>query len=258
MSGNSHGGNDTFNKTGGEESTFYGDAGGNMSDHAHGGNDSFEASSAQLSDQDLFYGDAGGTMGDEAVGGDDTYVGGNVRATLGNASMSEAFGDAQSMSGNAHGGDDTLTGGNDSNPPPAATFETLLVGDSQTMSGNASGGNDKLISGTGNDDMWGDAKFITDFAQGGNDTFVFNFDNGHDTIEDLGQGVSGAGPSLGVDHVDVSALGITDFSHLNITAFDPTTHESTITFSQGNDVVVHSQEALRPQDFIFAHDFLLT
>jgi hypothetical protein len=92
-------------------------------------------------------------------------------------------------------------------------------------------------------------------ANGGNDTFAFNFANGHDKVEDFGQGLS----NLGTDHIDVSALGIENFSALSISSFDPATHESTITFSPGNDVVVLSEQALRPEDFIFApyqHDLL--
>lgn len=84
------------------------------------------------------------------------------------------------------------------------------------------------------------------FAKGGNDTFVFNFDSGHDRIEDFGQALS----NLGSDHIDISGLGTAAFSDLSISQFDPATHESTITFSPGNDVVVHSEEALRPEDFI--------
>jgi Ca2+-binding RTX toxin-like protein len=116
------------------------------------------------------------------------------------------------------------------------------------MSDYARGGNDRLVSGTGNDDIWGDAQMMLGFAQGGNDTFVFDFDNGHDKVEDFGQGLS----NQGADHIDVSALGIENFSDLSFSPFDSVTHESTVTFSPGNDVVVHSQQALRPQDFIFA------
>jgi hypothetical protein len=47
-------------------------------------------------------------------------------------------------------------------------------------------------------------------------------------------------------------LGIHNFSQLTISAFDPTTHESTITFSPNNDVVVHSQSALTSHDFVLA------
>ena len=101
--------------------------------------------------------------------------------------------------------------------------------------------------------MWGDAQVMLGNARGGNDTFVFSFNNGHDKIEDFGQGVQCiAGSNWGVDHIDVSALGITNFSQLNISTFNPTTDESTITFSSGNDVVVHSQVALTQHDFLFA------
>jgi Ca2+-binding RTX toxin-like protein len=145
-----------------------------------------------------------------------------------------------------------LIAGNDPAPPPTGSYGAILVGDAQTMSGNAWGGNDRLVSGTGNDDLWGDAQVMLGNAKGGNDTFVFNFDNGNDKIEDFGQGVCGAGPNLGTDHIDVSALGIENFSQLSISAFDLTTHESTITFSTGNEVVVHSQVALTEHDFLFA------
>jgi hypothetical protein len=99
--------------------------------------------------------------------------------------------------------------------------------------------------------------------KGGDDTFVFASNNGQDKIEDLGQGVQGvSGSNWGVDHIDVTALGIHDFGQLNISAFDPNTHESTITFSPSmfpsgptptfNEVVVHSQVALSAHDFILA------
>jgi hypothetical protein len=80
---------------------------------------------------------------------------------------------------------------------------------------------------------------------------VFKFNNGQDKIGDFGQGASGAGSNWGTDHIDVSALGIHDFSQLNISAFDPTTHDSMILFGTG-DVVVHSQHALMADDFLFA------
>jgi hypothetical protein len=269
MSGQTAGGNDTATDSSGEGFvTFYGDAGGNMSGHAHGGNDSLQTG---LEDSVVFYGDAGGNLGDHAVGGDDAM---NVAS----AGLVVAYGDAMSMSGHAHGGNDTLAvraqlfandllvgdaqtmsgnthGGNDVLSVDAVRHPQgtiTLIGDAQTMSGNACGGNDTLISGNGNDDMWGDAQVMLGHARGGNDTFVFNFNNGQDKIEDFGQGVCGAGPNLGTDHIDVSALGIKNFSQLDISAFDPTTHQSTIAFSPGNDVVVHSQIALTAHDFLFA------
>ncbi|MGY4289702.1 hypothetical protein ACVWXO_008968 [Bradyrhizobium sp. LM2.7] len=188
--------------------------------------------------------DAGGNIGDEAVGGNDTYIGGNAFFHL----VNQAYGDASSISGDAHAGNDTLVGGNDPNPHSAGSYETILVGDAQSMSDDARGGNDTLVSGTGNDDIWGDAQVMLGLASGGNDTFAFNFDNGHDKVEDFGQGLS----NLGTDHIDVSALGIENFSDLSISSFEFATHESTITFGPDNDVVVHSEQALRPEDFIFA------
>ena len=101
--------------------------------------------------------------------------------------------------------------------------------------------------------MWGDAQTMTGNARGGNDTFVFNFNNGHDAIEDFGQGVrSQPGANWGIDHIDVSALGIHEFDQLSISTFDPVSHQSLISFSSGNDVVVHSQIALSAHDFLFA------
>ena len=94
---------------------------------------------------------------------------------------------------------------------------------------------------------------MSDNAQGGNDNFVFAPSNGHNVIQDFGQGISKIpGSNLGTDHIGVIALGITSFSQLNISAFDPITHTSTISFSADNDVVVHSQVALTQHDFFLA------
>src|SRR5262249_13746549 len=160
---------------------------------------------------------AGGSIGDHAVGGNDTFDGTNSLRNL-------AYGDALTLSGNAQGGNDKLIGGSNGPTQPAGTYSSVLIGDAVTMSDDPRGGNDTLISGTGNDDMWGDAQVMAGNAQGGNDTFVFNFNNGHDKIEDFGQN----------DLIDVRALGIQDFSQLNLSSFDAATHETTITFSAGN------------------------
>jgi hypothetical protein len=234
-----------------------------MSEHTRGGHDAFSASGEH---RVVFYGDAGGDLGDRAIGGDDALTGTPDADVL-------AYGDALSMSGRAQGGDDNLLiasqlfgdctligdaqtmsdktrGGDDVLGIASLSFPgtITIIGDAQTMSGNARGGNDTLISGTGNDTMWGDAQAVLGDAKGGNDTFVFKADSGQDVIGDFGQGLSNSGN----DHIDVSALGIEDFSQLDISAFDSTTHESTITFSPGNEVVVHSQVVLTSQDFIFA------
>ncbi len=57
------------------------------------------------------------------------------------------------------------------------------------MSGSAAGSDDRIIGGAGEDDMWGDAKFMLDKAKGGKDTFVFLADSGHDRVHDFKQGM---------------------------------------------------------------------
>jgi hypothetical protein len=142
-----------------------------------------------------------------------------------------------------------LSGGNDANGLAIGSYNDVLVGDAQLMADHTRGGADTIISGTGNDDMWGDAQLMLGNARGGNDVFVFAAWNGHDKIEDFGQG---GGSALGSDHIDVAGLGITNMSQLNISTFDTTTNESTITFSAGNEVVVHCAHVLTAHDFIFA------
>ena len=58
--------------------TFYGDAGGNMSDHSKGGDDTFTGGVFRA--DNLFYGDAGGNMSDHSKGGNDAFTGGSSLA----------------------------------------------------------------------------------------------------------------------------------------------------------------------------------
>jgi hypothetical protein len=215
-----------------------------MSGQAHGGNDSFATSGNASDFQNTFCGDAGGTMSGFAQGGNDTIKGG---APAGTHDINLAYGDALAMSGNVHGGNDKLVGGDDATSCFGRHLRQHTGRRCAEHVGWAVGGNDKLVSGTGNDDMWCDAQFISGNAKGGNDTYVFNFSNGRDKIEDFGEIGSSI---LGNDQIDVSALGIENFNQLHISAFYPTTHA--ITFSSGNDVVVHSQIALTSHDFLFA------
>jgi hypothetical protein len=215
-----------------------------MSGHTVGGADVFAAEGRERNM--IVYGDAGGDMSAFARGGNDVFT---INEWLGDATF---YGDAGGdMSGHARGGADTLVGGDNVGAAQAAgAYESFFVGDAQTMSGAAHGGNDRLVSGTGNDEMWGDAQTLLGHAQGGNDTFVFGPNNGQDAIEDFGQGLKGT--NWGTDHIDVSGLGIQNFSQLDISAFDSTSRTSTITFSAGDDVTVHSLVALSAQDFKFA------
>ena len=133
-------------------------------------------------------------MDDHSVGGEDTYIGGGGQ-------RGARPGDALTMSGSAKGGDDTLIAGNDPTPPPAGSYGAILVGDAQTMSGTPAAAvtgssavpETTICGGRRSGDVGGNAR-------GANDTFVFNFNNGSDKIEDFGQGVRGAGPNLARPH----------------------------------------------------------
>jgi Ca2+-binding RTX toxin-like protein len=113
------------------------------------------------------------------------------------------------------------------------------------MNGYARGGNDTLISGTGDDNMWGDAKTINgpDVTTGA-DTFVFKPDSGHDTVWDFRQSDH--------DKIDVSAYGFHNIGDLGISDNGANT---TIDLGAGNSVVligIAHASLLSAHDFIFA------
>jgi hypothetical protein len=180
--------------------TFYGDAGGDMSDFAKGGNDTFtNEGGSQVS----FYGDSGAGLSGHARGGDDVAVlqgtnnfavgdaaamlgfaiGGNDSLAAGNKNslpdvVSHLYGDAQAISGSAQGGNDLLVGGDNSD---SGRVDNFLWGDAMLMSDRAKGGNDILCAGTAapdctvSNEMWGDGQ-LSGNAHGGEDTFVFKDD----------------------------------------------------------------------------------
>jgi hypothetical protein len=264
MAGNAQGGDDILiggsNNSGDSYLNFpfinflQGDAG-LFYDHAQGGDDILTGGDANGVNPvyNYLYGDAGGVSYAYAQGGDDILTGGSSSGP--SPVLNFLYGEGQYMLDSSQGGDDILIGGERGG---SGIVTNTLVGDARESfeggpNAQTQGGNDRLISGiNATDHMWGDWQTVTGGSSGGNDTFVFNFNNGHDRIEDFGQGVCEAGPNLGTDHIDVSALGIEYFNQLDISAFDPTTYESTITFSPDNDVVVHSQVALTSHDFFFA------
>ena len=136
----------------------------------------------------------------------------------------------------------------------APRLSSDLYGDALLMSGNARGGDDVLVSGTGNDLMWGDAKFIngvaasptadTGTAQTGADTFVFAPGSGSDSVFDFRQSDH--------DRIDVSAYGFHSLAEMSISstgadtriAFDPTNNLTLVGLSDPG--------VLRGSDFIFA------
>ncbi|MBF9033730.1 hypothetical protein HKCCE2091_05715 [Rhodobacterales bacterium HKCCE2091] len=194
-------------------------------------------------------GEGGGTGGGLATvaGGNDVVSGGfGDDVVYGDAAYSGAYGDD---SGSAPvvaaivGGDDMVSGG---------AGNDILFGDfgSATSFGIGSaeivGGNDTIAGGTGDDEMWGDWEFgggdgtlLT-----GADTFVFEADSGLDTIHDF---------EVGTDTIDVSALGITDFSQLAISYaggdavidFDGTPDDT-------DEVTLVGVSSLTADDFLYA------
>ncbi|HEX5454481.1 MAG TPA: hypothetical protein VFX06_11870, partial [Stellaceae bacterium] len=100
-----------------------------------------------------------------------------------------------------------------------------------------------LISGTGADDMWGDApNIVGSKVTTGADRFVFGPGSGADKIEDFRQSDG--------DRIDVSAYGFTNLASIpSITASGSTT---LINFGSGNVELVNFTGTLTSADFIFS------
>lgn len=173
----------------------------------------------------------GGSGNDILVGGAgaDTLVGGggNDTASYETASSSvyadllspgdnlgDAEGDAynsiRNLTGSAH--DDTLGGHNLANVIDGGAGADSLLG---------RGGNDTLIGGVGNDTMNGGT---------GNDTFVFAAGFGNDTVNGFDHNATG-----GQDKLDISALGITDFTAEVTIATDAT--GTLVSFANSSDTI---------------------
>jgi Ca2+-binding RTX toxin-like protein len=122
------------------------------------------------------------------------------------------------------------------------------------MSANAHGGSDTLISGTGTDNMWGDAQSIDGVAASptapagsvvtGADTFVFAAGNGADVVYDFRQSDG--------DRIDVSAYGFDDLGDMTITG---TGTDTVIAFDANDSVTLAGlidPSVLQASDFLFA------
>lgn len=241
---------------------LFGDTGGDLADHQQGGNQQLVGAS-QINGNTLvanvLFGDAVGFLIDHAQGGDDTLVGASFASTLfgdANNMMDHAkggddvlvagpninllYGDANVMSGHAKGGNDVLIGTGSLN------VTTNLFGDADTLSDHAHGGDDTLISGSGPEQMWGDAVHILgpDVVTG-HDIFVFAPGNNFDTIHDF---------EPNKDAIDLSAfapVGIHGFADLApLIQVDGT--DSAIVFDAGDRITVLGDTALDARDFLFA------
>jgi len=117
-----------------------------------------------------------------------------------------------------------------------------MYGDGQELLDHARGGNDTLISGSGNDQMWGDAAIVAPTAHAGADTFVFSPPNGHDTVMDF---------QPGQDHIELKGyVDITNFSQLAPHITD-TAAGALITFDTNDSVLVANDHHLISGDFLF-------
>ncbi len=146
------------------------------------------------------------------------------------------------MGDRTQGGNDTLTGSEGFAAP------AFLHGDAFEMTDRARGGDDRLVSGTNQDEMWGDAQFLSGDAEGGQDVFVFEPFNDRDVIWDFEQGE---------DRIDLSAFapyGVTDFASIDGQVFEQS--DGTLIVLDfgtviGNSVVVVGAFGLGDADFVF-------
>ncbi|MGO4283227.1 hypothetical protein AB4Y99_03205, partial [Bosea sp. TAB14] len=237
----------TFTSGPGSSNTFFGDAGHNMFGRAQGGDDvAFFAGNEGLSAQfaNAAYGDAQTMFGD-AAGGNDRLSGGVGSGDV----VNQFYGDAQSMREAASGGNDTLTGGSNSG---GGAVTNSLFGDAATLSGFARGGNDTLIAGTAasgsavSNDMWGDGQ-LSDHARGGADLFLFK-DSGsmtvgtNNTIEDFSQAQH---DKIGFNGV----AGVHSFADLTIAQ----SGSDTVITAGADQVTLHNfTHMLTHSDFLFA------
>jgi hypothetical protein len=165
--------NDILNGVNGQDNLIYGDSSGTLDPGTGSGNDTITGGA---NGTNTLIGDAETLMGAGSTGGNDTLIGGVN-------SINVLVGDANSTDGAPHGGNDTLIGG--------VGGSNTLIGDFVNRSGAASGGDDRLVSADNTtDSMWGDFQFISgnNNPQFGHDTFVFDRQNGNDTINDFHQG----------------------------------------------------------------------
>jgi Ca2+-binding RTX toxin-like protein len=131
----------------------------------------------------------------------DSAQGGNDTLTVNSSSVAHLYGDTGDMYDSAQGGNDTLNGGSGNDE---------LYGDAKnyfpTSPGSITGGTDILNGGAGNDQLWGGPN---------DDKFVFNVGSGNDVIQDFNRGNSAVG-STATEHdiINVQAYHFADWGTL--------------------------------------------
>ncbi len=186
----------------------------------------------------------------EFVGGNDTLSGGDGADRLYGEAHGVSYHSASWQSGIGDEvlicGDDVLMGG---------AGADALIGDVQTIilhNGYSTvlSGDDVLMDGTGNDSLYGDSINTYGLAgyQTGADTFVFEANSGADTIYDF---------EVGKDHIDVSALGYTNFADVSaLFTWDAGTGDLIIDWDGAgtyvDQVTLLGNTSLTADNFVFA------
>lgn len=125
-------------------------------------------------------------------------------------------------------------------PPAITEGNDTYVGIAGDDNVSLLGGNDIFDGGTGNDTVNGDAGNDTLTGGAGNDVFVIGADNGADVITDF---------SLGVDQIDVTALGINAIEDMAITDSEG---GAVIDLGDGNQITLEGRASseLDNDDFV--------
>jgi hypothetical protein len=229
------GGDDRILWTSGGYADISGDAF-SMQGNAIGGNDQVRVNN--LSGSFYVYGDSYDMSG-SSRGGNDYLEGGTAN---GNGGTTTWYGDASEMYHNTTGGNDVIRGSSGSSLSDLTSTINIIFGDAYSADAGVTFGDDRLISGAyATDAMWGDAQF-KDSGLGGADVFVFEANNGVDTIYDFEQNN---------DRIEIKGItGIATFDDLVVTT-SLGANSSTINLGDGNTVTVLGVTNLTASDFIF-------
>lgn len=209
-----NGGDDVITDNSGNNTVFGGDGDdhittGNGTDVLHGGNgnDGFWAGGGN----DTIYGGDGNDYGDGGAGCDTFFGGAGDDSFSGGAGNDMLYGQVGDDTLNGNDGCDSLYGGPGDDTLNGGSHNDLLSGGS---------GNDQLLGGNGCDKLYGNSG--NDWLQGGNhndilaggsgcDSFVFETNDGRDTIKDFNKHYD----SLVIDNSVA-----THISQVNVYSFD--------------------------------------
>ena len=247
-------GGDTLN--GGSGSDVVNANGGDDTAYGNDGNDTMSGAAGH----DTLYGGKGndtlfGGTGNDALHGDD----GNdtLSSGAGNDTLYGGDGDDVILIGDDHNVDSIFGGSGDdtirfshatSNQGVTVTMTGDRDGtyDFDGTSGQGNFSNIQNLSGTEYNDSLNasaDSKDMDLYGNGGNDTFIFAFDDGHDVIADMTQGN---------DVISLSGYGFVSFADLQSAGvMSLETDGVHLTFDAANEIIVQNVTSLTSNDFLF-------